>query len=144
MYPLPSSTPYQESPKRVLLLVPLQLLVLLLLPTTSATTIYSSNNNNMTSTTTASGFNYPHRVLTPIEDTPGYSSLQKLQKELYANAQAMHSNACGGNHGHLALVMPDADYLALAGEAFIIPQQAFIIPQHPGILPIHAQGTTGA
>jgi hypothetical protein len=27
--------------------------------------------------------------------------------------------------------------LALAGEAFIIPQ-------HPGILPIHAQGTTGA
>jgi hypothetical protein len=91
----------------------------------------------MTSTTTAAGFSYPHRVLTPIKDTPGYSSLQKLQKELYANAQAMHSNAGSGNHGHLALVMPDADYLALAGEAFIIPQ-------HPGILPIHAQGTTGA
>jgi hypothetical protein len=34
---------------------------------------------------------------------------------------AMHSNAGGGNHGHLALVMPDADYLALAGEASIIP-----------------------
>jgi hypothetical protein len=33
--------------------------------------------------------------------------------------------------------MPDADYMALAGEAFIIPQ-------HPGILPIDAQGTTGA
>jgi hypothetical protein len=63
----------------------------------------------MANTTTAAGFNYPHRVLTPIKDTPGYSSLQKLQKELYANAQAMHSNAGGGNHGHLALVMPDAD-----------------------------------
>jgi hypothetical protein len=76
----------------------------------------------MTSTTTASGFNYAHRVLTPITDTPGYSSLQKLQKELYANAKAMHSNAGGGNHKHRALVMPDADYLALAGQVFIIPQ----------------------
>jgi hypothetical protein len=34
-------------------------------------------------------------------------------------------------------IIPHADYLALAGEAFIIPQ-------HPGILPIHAQGTSGA
>jgi hypothetical protein len=34
----------------------------------------------------------------------------------------MHSNAGGGNHGHLALVMPDADYLALAGQVFTIPQ----------------------
>jgi hypothetical protein len=93
--------------------------------------------NNMTSTTAASGFNYPHRVLTPITDTPGYSSLQNLQKELYTNAQAtMHSNAGGGNHGHLALVMPDVDYLALAG-------QVFIIPQHPGNLPVHAVGATG-
>jgi hypothetical protein len=76
----------------------------------------------MTSTTAASGFNYPHRVLTPITDTPRYSSLQKLQKELYANAQAMHSNAGGSNHGHLALlVMPDVDYLVLAGQVFIIP-----------------------
>jgi hypothetical protein len=91
----------------------------------------------MANTTAATGFNYPYRVLTPITDTPGYSSLQKLQKELYANAQAMHSNAGGGNHGHLALVMPDADFLALGGAAFIVPQ-------HPGILPIHAQGTTGA
>jgi hypothetical protein len=91
----------------------------------------------MANTATATGFNYPHRVLTPIKETPGYSSLQKMQKELYANAQAMHSNAGDGNHGHLALVMPDADYLALAGETFIVPQ-------HPGILPIHAQGTTGA
>jgi hypothetical protein len=91
----------------------------------------------MTRTTAASGFNYPHRVLTPITDTPGsYSSLQKLQKELFANAQAMHSNAGDGNHGHLALVMPYVDYLALAG-------QVFIIPQHPGNLPVHAVGATG-
>jgi hypothetical protein len=91
----------------------------------------------MTSTTAASGFNYSHRVLTPITDTPGYSSLQKLQKELYANAQAMHSNAGGGKHGHLALAMPDIDYLALDG------QEVFIIPQHPGNLPVHAVGATG-
>jgi hypothetical protein len=75
----------------------------------------------MANTTTAAGFNYPHRVLTPIKDTPGYSSLQKLQKKLYASAQAMHSNAGGGNHGHIALVMPDADYLALAGERSLSP-----------------------
>jgi hypothetical protein len=89
----------------------------------------------MANTTTTAGFNYPHRVLTPNKETPGYSSLQKLQKELYANAQAMHSNAGGGNHGHLALVMPHADYLALAG-------QVFTIPQHPGNLPVHAVGAT--
>jgi hypothetical protein len=87
----------------------------------------------MANTTTAAGFNYPHRVLTPIKETPGYSSLQNF--ELYANAQAMHSNAGGSNHGHLALVMPDADYLALAG-------QVFTIPQHPGNLPVHAVGVT--
>ena len=49
---------------------------------------------------------------------------------------AIDSLAGGGAHGHLALVMPAADYLTLAGVAFVMPV-------HPGAAPTHAAGATG-
>lgn len=79
---------------------------------------------------------FPHPTLTPITGTPTYKSLQLFKKQLYANARAIHSTLGGGNDGHLALVMPNADYLARTGVAFVPPA-------HPGGLPIHAAGATG-
>jgi hypothetical protein len=54
--------------------------------------------------------------------------------ELNTHAMAIPSQRGGGNHGHLALVMTDAEYLALT-------QVAFDIPLHPG--PTPAPGATG-
>jgi len=39
------------------------------------------------------------------------------------------------SHGHLGLVMPDADYLALTGIAFQLPA-------HPSDAPVISAGTT--
>jgi hypothetical protein len=41
----------------------------------------------------------------------------------------------GGTNGHLALIMPDADYLARAN-------QAFLLQAHPDTTPVHAEGST--
>ena len=80
---------------------------------------------------------FPHPVLTPVNGPPTNSSLQLLKKELYANAMAIHSTRGGGHFGHLAIVMANADYTALTG-------QAFIAPIHPGNAPIHAVAATNA
>jgi hypothetical protein len=65
------------------------------------------------------------------------ATIQHLQRKIYANARAIYSPLGGGNNGHLALVMRDADYLAQT----TLP---FAIPIHPGDLPIHAAGATNA
>lgn len=78
---------------------------------------------------------FPHPELTIVEGEPTNSSIQVLQRELYANARAIHSTRGGGAHGYLALLMPDADYLALTNIAFVAPV-------HPGDTPIHAAGAT--
>jgi hypothetical protein len=79
---------------------------------------------------------FPHVTLTPITGKPKNPSLQLLQKELYANARAVHSTRGGGAHGHLAVIMPAADYLTRTGTLFAPPV-------HPGIAPVHPEGATG-
>ena len=79
---------------------------------------------------------FPHPVLTPITGRPTNTTLQTLQKQLYANARAIHSTRGGGANGHLALIMPDATYVARTAEAFAPPV-------HPGVAPVHAIGATG-
>jgi hypothetical protein len=81
-------------------------------------------------------FTFPHTALTPIVGKPTNPSLQLLQKELYANARAVHSARGGGANGHLALIMPDAAYLART-------TMAFEIPVHPGVTPVHPPNPTG-
>ena len=80
---------------------------------------------------------YPHPLLTPIVIRPTNASIQALQKELFANAKAIHSTRGGGLNGHLALVMNAAAYLARTGIAFNAPD-------HPGDAPLHAVGATTA
>jgi hypothetical protein len=81
------------------------------------------------SSSTTPSLTFPHPILSPILLEPNNTSLQLLQQELYANAKSVHSTRGGGANGHLALVMPPAEYLARTA-------QAFIAPVHPGDQPI--------
>jgi hypothetical protein len=77
-------------------------------------------------------FEFPE--LTKLQGEPNSESLFKLRNELKANAQAVYSNLSDGAHGHLALVLSDAQYA-------ILTDQPFVRPVFPGALNIPA-GTT--
>ena len=88
----------------------------------------------------SSGINYRETYfefpeLTKLHGEPNSESLFKLRNELKANAQAVYSNLSDGAHGHLALVLSDAQYALLTA-------QPFVRPVHPGTLLIPA-GTPG-
>lgn len=85
---------------------------------------------------TSSKFNFPFAVLTPITGKPSNTTLQVLQRQLFTNARSVPSARGGGLHGHLALLLSDADYIARVGVAFVIPV-------HPGPPPV-AVGTSAA
>jgi methyl-accepting chemotaxis protein len=78
-------------------------------------------------------FEFPE--LTKLHGEPTSESLFKLRNELKANAQAVYSNLSDGNHGHLALVLSDAQYA-------ILTPQAFVRPLFPGSLLTIPVGTT--
>jgi len=82
-------------------------------------------------------FNFPYEVLTPIEGKPTNTTLQLLQRQLFTNVRAVDSPRGGGTHGHLAILLSDAEYLARTGVEFIIPV-------HPGIAPVAVAGATAA
>ena len=77
-------------------------------------------------------FEYPE--LTKIHGEPTSESLFTLRNELKANAISVYSNLSNGAHGHLALVLTDAQY-------GLITNQPFVRPVHPGALTI-PDGTT--
>jgi hypothetical protein len=77
-------------------------------------------------------FEFPE--LTTIHGEPTSKSLFKLRNELKANAQSVFSHLSDGTHGHLALVLSDAQYA-------ILTNQPFVRSAHPGPLVIPA-GTT--
>ena len=58
---------------------------------------------------------------------PDPLSLGILQGELYANVMSIPTELGGGLYGHLALIMPNADYAALDGAV------AYAKPAHPGV-----------
>ena len=81
-------------------------------------------------------FTFPYASLTPIDGKPTNTTLQVLQRQLFTNARSVPSLRGGGNHGHLTIVLPAAEYLDRVG----VP---FIVPVHPGNPP-NALGTTNA
>jgi hypothetical protein len=88
----------------------------------------------------SSGINYRETYfefpeLTKLQGEPNAESLLKLRNELKAYAQSVYSNLSDGAHGHLALVLSDAQYALLTN-------QPFVRPLHPGTLAI-PDGTTG-
>lgn len=80
---------------------------------------------------------FPHNSLTAIHGKPTPQALQRLKKELIANAMSVPSTRGGGLHGHLAIILSDYDYELIAG-------QPFDKPVHPGPPPNHAINATNA
>ncbi|KAI2511196.1 hypothetical protein MHU86_3161 [Fragilaria crotonensis] len=82
-------------------------------------------------------FNFPFESLTPISGKPTNTTLQLLQqRQFFTNARSVPSARGGGLHGHLAILLSDADYIARVGVAFEVPI-------HPGPPP-DAVGTAAA
>jgi hypothetical protein len=78
-------------------------------------------------------FTLKHDPLTPIEGRPTPEAVRKLRQELYANVRGITTDLGGGQHSHLGLLMPDADYLALPGAAaYILPPTRPNIPSYAG------------
>jgi hypothetical protein len=73
---------------------------------------------------------FPRETLTPIRGEPTNTTLQLLQRPLFTNARSVPSARGGGLHGHLAMLLSDADHLARRAG---IP---FRIPVHPGPQPL--------
>ena len=46
----------------------------------------------------------------PIHGEPTFEMLHKLRNEIKANAKPVYSNTGGRHHGHLGLVITDAQY----------------------------------
>lgn len=71
----------------------------------------------------------PHPSLTRIIGEPDYQSLDRLYKEIKANAFSIHSTLGGGNHGHLGMVLTPVAYARHSAAAWVQPV-------HPGTLNI--------
>ena len=81
-------------------------------------------------------FNFPFGPLTPINGKPTNTTLQVLQRQFFTNARSIPPARGGGLHGHLAILLSDAAYIARVGVVFIVPV-------HPGPPPV-AVGTAAA
>jgi hypothetical protein len=81
-------------------------------------------------------FPFPHATLTPIIGRPDPLSLGIIQGELYANAISVPTELGGGLYGHLALVMPNIEYVDMVGAI------AYVAPLHPGVQADAAAGAT--
>jgi len=95
----------------------------------------------MTPTTTPKSLmdSFPHTTLTPIATTtsyPTYENLRKMQWELNDNAESIESEFGDGNHGHIFLVIPEAEYLELTDGIPCVP------PEKPPINVDHPNGAT--
>ena len=86
--------------------------------------------------TTLPKLTFEKEAITPIDGRPTRYSINQLTRDIYQNAMSIASTEGGGAHGHLGIVMPDAEYQALTGVAYVAPA-------HPGALPVHAANATG-
>ena len=82
---------------------------------------------------------FPHPELTPLpaDGKPDYASLKIIHQQLNANAMAVPSDLGGGNHGHLPLVIPAAQFDAIPNTT------PWIAPVHPGPNPVYPPTPTG-
>jgi hypothetical protein len=75
--------------------------------------------------------NFIHPELTAvatINEEPTYASIHRAQTQLHDNAVAVFTSAGGSAHGHLALAMTVAEYLATAKVAFKVPVNPTTVP----------------
>jgi hypothetical protein len=89
------------------------------------------NRSNMSSKIKSTTFLSAHSELTPIVGKPNHLSIQKLKKQVFANAMA---NPCiaGEKFGYLGIVMPNDEYAAKQTKAGMV-LAPFTMPTMPTI-----------
>ena len=80
---------------------------------------------------------FPYKTPTLVRGEPTYNDLKRIKTELRANASSVESNAGGGDHGHLYLVLTNAEYVQIPGIT-----KASVAPTWSGTLNLLV--TTGA
>jgi hypothetical protein len=72
----------------------------------------------------------PHDPLTALDPAtqPTAATIRLLRQELYGNAIAVKSTLGGGKHGHLGMLMPQAEYTAISHG-----HTEYINPQEPAV-----------
>ena len=78
-------------------------------------------------------FEYP--ILTKIQDEPSYETIKTIHDEIKTNAQSVHCNLGGGQHGHLGLTLDTTTYA-------LVSNVAYYRPYHPGTYAPINGGTT--
>ena len=77
---------------------------------------------------------FEYKTLTKIHGEPTFESIKKIKDELKANAMAVNSDLGGGRHGHLGLVLTQAEYSRISNVDYIRPE-------HPGEIRIPGNST---
>jgi hypothetical protein len=79
-------------------------------------------------------FALAHDPLTPLDPNvqPSAVAIRLLQRELYNNVRCIDAAAGGGMHGHLGMLMPEAEYVALAGAG-----NEYELPERPDVPDMH-------
>jgi hypothetical protein len=81
--------------------------------------------------------NLPYPTVTKIEGRPSYVTVSELKRQLKANSSSVTTELRGGLHGFLGLILSDAEYQALTG-------QAWVDPINPGMTAVIQAGTSAA
>ena len=102
--------------------------------TTTYLDIWSTLSSTITSNINYKDTLFCRSNFTPIHGEPTFKTLHKLWKNIKANFKSVISNLGGGAHGHLGLVLTDAQYT-------LISPTPFVYPTHPGPISV-PYGTT--
>jgi hypothetical protein len=84
-------------------------------------------------TDSSNKLSFPKPTITAIasrQTCPTYASLKIAQSELNGNAASIHTNLGGGQHGHIALIITEAEFLRISATAFVPPINPPPMPNH--------------
>jgi hypothetical protein len=75
----------------------------------------------MSTSTGTPGFAFTHDPLTPLDPNsdPTAATVHQLRLELYTNARTVQTDLGNGTIGHIGVLMPDPNYIALTGAAYV-------------------------
>jgi hypothetical protein len=80
---------------------------------------------------------FPHNTLPKVTGEPTFEDLNIVHRYLNTNTMNVSSYEGGGLYGHLALIVTNDEYFALATEVFTAPE-------NPGAIPVHQDNATAA
>jgi hypothetical protein len=65
---------------------------------------------------------FPHSTLPKVTGEPTFEDLKIIHRLLNSNAMSVSSYEGGGRHGHLGLIMTNAEYFAVATDVLLPPE----------------------